>query len=339
MISYGLRTNGLKIPSSNIFRCTARYISLKPPKDPKETSPAPKRRLPSLPKAKAAKAATTRVSGNEEVVRSLRKSKKTKQPTSPMKASTITSGERKASTANYIPYNKFPKAPEYIHDLSDEDFDKPVSVASLNPKPPTPNPHTYIDFKIPDKFVKSKISISDKISEKERGIVDALNDFAKAESQEDMEKFKLKFVKYYYDPDTDSFEPLPEHDLKTSILGMMSFNPQLNDIEDEYLWKLFPKHKLFGVPPFETIKEPHGFKVWEQSQLEKQREKKEAKKLVDKEYKDFKLSLTDSKSVYTKLGSRRKIDRRLVKKYKELKEKGALPKTDIEDGEDNDDIF
>lgn len=288
---------------------SVRYISSKPPKDIEDI----KRRLPTLPKkpkprheSRSKKKLVAPVTTTHEPPSSLLKT-----PINP--------------NVHYIPFSKFPRAPEHVFGDGDDAF------ITATIKEPAPKKSTFVDFEIPNKFIKSRVSISDKLLEKERGIIDALNDFARADTQEDMEKFKLRFVKYYYDPDTDTYQPLPEHDLKKSISGMINMNLQFQDIDDEYLWEVFPKDKLFGVPPFEL--EIHGFKQWEQNRIVQKNEKDKAQALNDQEFREFQLSLTDSKSVYVKSGSRKKINRKLVKKYKELKERGIVPERDEEDND------
>lgn len=133
---------------------------------------------------------------------------------------------------------------------------------------------------------------------------------------------------------------MPEHTLKKSLLGMINLNPSLDEIDDEYLWKILPKGKLFGLPPFESKISPDGFKNWEKEMLERKHKENSARAIDAKEFNDFQSQLTDSKSFYAKTGARRKLNRKLVKKYKQLKEEGKIPKDmDKDPNDDNDDLL
>lgn len=248
----------------------------------------------------------------------------------------------------YIPFDKFPKVPQSILDQPVEELYKfideepPVNIQDenqmLSPEAIKQKKETYVDFAIPDKYLKYKTK--DEITAKDRALVEELDKFLKLDDDEEIAQSQLKLIKLYYDQDSNTFQPLPEHTLKKSLLGMINLNPSLDEIDDEYLWKILPKGKLFGLPPFESKISPDGFKNWEKEMLERKHKENSARAIDAKEFNDFQSQLTDSKSFYAKTGARRKLNRKLVKKYKQLKEEGKIPKDmDKDPNDDNDDLL
>ncbi|CUM66437.1 uncharacterized protein PRCAT00004101001 [Priceomyces carsonii] len=329
MISHSISTSrmrcfGLGWSGRAIF---LRTYSSKPPKSPqmeKGESVAKGRMIPK-------KMMKSRIRTNDAVLAHPITTAKASEPHNELSA-----------PSKFISFKDFPKAPQEILDQSLEQL-----YTSINLKPwvntntvsePSEEeilkkkPENFVDFTIPDKFLKSKAN--EEITSRDRALVEELDNFLKADDVNEVLPSQLNLIKLYYDQNTNSFQPYPEHTLKRSLLGMINLNPCLNDIDDKYLWKLFPEHKLFGVPPFEEGS--HGFKKWEREMLEKEKEAKIAKEDDQRELTEFESALKNSKSFFTKpkKGSRRKLDRKLLKKYKKLKEEGKIPKEFITDGYD-----
>ncbi|ODV81510.1 uncharacterized protein CANTADRAFT_24426 [Suhomyces tanzawaensis NRRL Y-17324] len=320
-------------PTRSIFRS----ISSKSPKDPEDLPPVtPKKRVPVYPKNKHAKAQESTSASSMTTKHRLKAEDKTKllrskralkrdatTGTSLAKDITRTTSTITPDPNTYIPFSKFPKVPESILSQSLEDL---YSSMNLKYNPDAEQQPRYVDFAIPDKFIKPKTK--DLITEKDRALVSELDKFSKSEEDEEANQTQLKLIKLYYDQDTNTLQPMPEHALKKSLLGMINMNNTLNDIEDDYLWELFPRDKLFGIPPFETSNGGiNGFKKWEKDMLEKEKKEQDLKDEDIRQYKDFEQSLSDTKSFYKKVagGTRKKVDRKLVKRYKKLKEEGKIP--------------
>lgn len=223
----------------------------------------------------------------------------------------------------YISFKDFPKAPESILKQSAEEL-----FSNIDIKPTVQTTGTndnFVDFSIPDKYLKSQIK--EEVTEKDKALVEELDNFLKSNDQLEQAQSQLNFIKLYYDQDTNLYQPLPEHTLKKSLSGMINLNPSLDDIDDEYLWKLIPKDKTFGSPPFEQSLCKDGFKQWEKVQLQKHKTEMKEEEINNKEFEDFKQSLHNSKTFF-KVNStgRRKLDRKLLKRYKQLKQQGKVPK-------------
>lgn len=307
---------------------SVRNISSKPPKtDETELS---KRTIPVLNKKKIKPAA--KLGGkNEGEIKIKQKKRHTKKEDGEV-SDAIPQHKPRATPKNYISFANFPKVPESILNASTEDLYASIGQGLGSPLSPfnkIPKPETFIDFEIPDKYLKSKIR--QQITDNDRALVGELDNLAKAEDDSQISQSHLKLVKLYYDQDTNSFQPVPEHSLKKTLSGMLNLNPSLDDIDDEYLWELIPKDKAFGVPPFEQEITPNGFKKWEQEKLIEQKIANSARDSNIREFKEFEKQFTQTKSFYKKAGSRRKLDRKLVKKYKKLKEDGKLPNDDEDD--------
>lgn len=171
----------------------------------------------------------------------------------------------------------------------------------------------YVDFIVPDKYIKLKVA--DIPTEKDHRIMAELDKFMTTHDEDQLVQAQYNLIKLYYDKDTDLYQPLPAHYLKKLLLGLVSLNPALENIDDEYLWNLFPKDKQFGVRPFQT----EGlFKDWEQQMLEKTKKEATAKEKTALETREL-MSQFAKTRFFRKLGLRKKLDRKLVKKYKKLR--------------------
>lgn len=221
----------------------------------------------------------------------------------------------------YISFKDFPKAPESILMQSTEEL-----FSNINMEPRNKNKEIrddrLVDFKIPEKYLT--VPAADNITEKDRLVAEEINNLLKSEEGVDLSSLNL--VRWYYEQENNQLQSLPEHPLKKSLSGMINLNPILNNISDQYLWELFPRGRSFGVPPFEPEISKNGFKNWEKSQLDELK-KKENKFQTDDEIADFKALWHKSRTFYkASPNGRRKLDRKLLRKYKKLKQAGKLPR-------------
>lgn len=225
----------------------------------------------------------------------------------------------------FVPVDKFPKAPDHIVNMSTDDLLNQHNIQFGAPPEQEKTKGRYVDFTIPDRYLKSVRS--KEITPKDKAMVDELETLIRTDDEYQIAQSQYNLIKLYYDQDSDSYHPMPEHALKKSLSGMINLNPSMSDIEDDYLWQLFPKGSLFGVPPFEKAQ---NFKQWEQEMLQKQKKTQVQEQHDLQEYNQFKLLLNDSKTFFRKPANsnRKKLDRKLLKEYKKMKTKGKIPKDD-----------
>lgn len=341
------------------LRTSVRFYSSKPPKESEPASglpltiPKSKRRISALNSSREVTSGP--IKGKEEdQTRSARTRRNSKSKDEKKLKKTLQA---------FIPFAKFPQAPKELFDLSLDELygkillesgtkqDKESTPAQGLPILPSEikkskNPDLYVDFEIPKQYMKSQLA--EDVTGRDKAVVEQLDDFALSaldeedpDSQQDNATRALKFIKLYYDQDSNSFQPLPEHLLKRSLSGMINLNSGLDDIDDEYLWRLIPSEKSFGVPPFE--KEVHGFKKWESEMLKESKAKADVAETNRKEFKEFQAELQKSNhSLFKKSapegakGGRKKLDRKLMKRYKKLKEEGKLELNDKSDDDADD---
>lgn len=236
-----------------------------------------------------------------------------------------------ANKRAFVPVERFPKAPEHIINMSTDDLYSQHNIQFGTPPPKEKDKDKYVDFVIPDRYLKSVRS--KQITPKDKAMVEELENLIKTNDEYQIAQSQYNLIKLYYDQDSDSYQPMPEHALKKSLSGMINLNPSMDDIEDDYLWQLFPKGSLFGVPPFEKDAASHSFKQWEHEMLQKQKKTDVQKQHDLQEYNEFRVLLSDSKSFFRKTSNsnRKKLDRKLLKEYKKMKTKGKLPKDDDDD--------
>ena len=227
----------------------------------------------------------------------------------------------KDNRKKYISFKDFPKAPESVLMQSTEELFSNINMEPKNKIKEVRNDR-LVDFTIPEKYLTAPTA--DNITEKDRLVAEEINNLLK--SDEGVDLSSLNLVRWYYEQENNQLQSLPEHPLKKSLSGMINLNPILNNISDQYLWELFPRGKSFGVPPFEPEITKNGFKNWEKSQLDEIR-KIENKYQTDDEIADFKALWHKSRTFYKATpNGRRKLDRKLLRKYKKLKQAGKLPR-------------
>lgn len=223
----------------------------------------------------------------------------------------------------FIPIDRFPRAPDHIVNMSAEDLLAKHRIRFGDQPSQKRAPDTYVDFVIPDRYLKSEQA--KQITPRDKEIVAELDDLSIADSPEKIAQRLSRAFKLFYDQETDSYHTLPEHALRRSLSGMINLNPNMDDIDDEYLWQLFPKGSLFGTPPFEGAESgTHTFRQWEQEMLEKQRRADEKNQSRLQEYNELQMYLNDTKSFFRKPANstRKKLDRKLLKEYKKMRGKG-----------------
>ncbi|KAK6200483.1 uncharacterized protein RJT21DRAFT_44324 [Scheffersomyces amazonensis] len=354
MLSQTIRNSVGRVTSTRGYTAAliqSRFVSSKPPscKDDSLLTPPGKLSQQRYGKSKAKGKSASNVQPVEGELGDVLKSKKSAGRSKSTKVKSIKSAvSANANTnsntntingtgnsnpaASYIPYSQFPKPPASILSKSLQDLYTDMNLESLNDSITTDisnstskdNSETKIkQFEIPDKYLKSKMI--EQITRKDRQIVDEIDSLLDMDNELEIAQSQLRIIKLYYDQDTESFQPIPEHPFRKSLSGMLNLNPAMDNIDDEYLWQLFPKNKLFGSLPSDPEQELK--KKLEQETKAKQEQN-------DKEYLEWKKSLANSKSIYVKAGSRRKVDRKSARKFKKLEREGKLPKP--QDFDDND---
>ncbi|KAK6460695.1 hypothetical protein DFJ63DRAFT_320837 [Scheffersomyces coipomensis] len=171
-------------------------------------------------------------------------------------------------------------------------------------------------FEIPDLYLKSKMD--GLVTDIDRQIVDEIDNILELDNDVEIAQSQMKIVKLYYDQESNKLKEVPVHSFKTSLSGMINLNPAMDEIDDDYLWQIFPRGKLFGSLPSDTHEE---IKMKEE-EIQKAKENNE-------EFIEWKESLTDSKSLYVKAGSRRKVDRKSARNFKKLDKEDKIPKANF----------
>ena len=209
------------------------------------------------------------------------------------------------SKNEYLPLSLMPKLPKHL-----EAKEEPVGV----------------DLEIPMKYIMNVKPVEVAPTKETRTFVDEIN---KTMKQSDNDKKLISIsnmIAQFMDPDPNKMFTVSEHPLKRSLSGISKMNPGLNKIKDEYLWNIIPEENMFGVPPYQKD-EPLGFEKWEKNFIEEKEKNRLQKETDQKEYEKFLVDLNASESFVSSKGTRKKIDRKLLKKYKKLKKDGKLPRT------------
>lgn len=235
-----------------------------------------------------------------------------------------------AQELRHLSIQSFPKAPASVQNLSREEL-----FAKVNHKPLEPTTTRVVDFQIPHKYMKSKAKKIE--NKKNQAILDEIDNFTSSSDKEFLEELSKRIDRLITESSLFEFRrTYPEHPLKRSITGLMPMNPEFDDIDDEFLWKLIPNNKLYGVPPYEPKLVPNGFKIWETKELEKLKVQKEKDLLNAKKYNDYIYQFNKQEKSHMKIsGSRKKLDRKLLKQYRELQKEGIIPKNDKIDDDDD----
>lgn len=226
----------------------------------------------------------------------------------------------------YIPFNKFPQAPESILNQSNKQLYESIDLNYEENTAGNTN-DKLVDFVIPEKYLKSHIQLQ--ITDKDRAVVEEINNLSRSNDEKEINQLHMNVLKLYYDEDLNSYQPMIEHNLKKSLSGMIKLNEQLHDIDDEYLWNLFPKNQNWSTPPFEQEFDGiNGFKNWEKQQIDKINQQKLDQQKIEEDLLSFKQKLQENDNkIFAKKDhkGRKKLDRSLLKQYKKLKAEGKLP--------------
>lgn len=247
--------------------------------------------------------------------------------------STNSPNQRLTTRKNYVPFDKLPKPPQEIRDLPLDKFYAKVYMRDLPERPEiTPSNQFIYNFEVPSQFVHSKKP--DQKPQKNHSFEPAHN----------ILEFKVEY-------DNSNLLRSPEHPLKESITGLFVSNPLMNTFDNDYLWDMYPRGKIFGNAPFGGDYSFNGFKNWEKSLDKKAKEKESQLESKLQEIEEFNLTLNETNSFYRttastspakalkteskKTGGRRKLDRSLLKQYRKYKKEGWLRRKLSDDEEDD----
>lgn len=236
------------------------------------------------------------------------------------------------SQGKYLPMSELPKPPREITDMPLDQLYRKVYLRDDPDKPViTPSNVFAYKFEIPEQFVKTKTNQHSSSFEPAHNIVE-----------------------FRSGADSSSMLQALDHPLKESITGMFISNPSMVSIDNDFLWDLYPKGKVFDNAPFGGDPSFNGFKNWEKAENDKFQEKEARFESKLNELKEFDQTLNESKSFYRKptsvaaekktaaatqssdkTGGRRKLDRGLLKQYRKYKKEGWLRRRQDRDDEDD----
>lgn len=273
-------------------------------------------------------------------------------------ASTNTTDEKKprlsisnpgeTSPPQYIPRSSFPRIP--LHRLMPTSTKS--SLTSLDSRT-SKDPHTLHDSPISTNHSMIKFEMTDsqpKLESKPRehsqisnvmsDLFGETQDGIKLSGENGGESPEMILDDMVFKVTLERGTPEP-HPLRKSILGLISMNKALDKVGDDTLWKLIPRGKVYGVPPFETKCDPriNSFLNWEQEMLRKRKDSLFEAIERNRDFVAFKKTLALERSIYVKIGLRRKLNWDLVKMYKAFKAKWDAPKDDGKVMEDEDDQY
>lgn len=247
------------------------------------------------------------VSGSKKVPEK-QKSKTTSEERKVFARPKVVSGVKKEENPSisknvYLPLSVMPKLPKHL-----EADVKPVGV----------------NFEIPDNFIKKAKPTEPRTTKETRDSVDKIDHAIKHPDNDKALMGIANTIAHFIDPDPNKMYPSTEHPIRKTFSGMSKINPALDKISDEYLWSILPTQSMFGVPPYQKD-DPLGFEKWEQKFIEEEEQKRKQEETDEKEYEQFMADLNASESFVSSKGTRKKVDRKLLKKYKKMKKDGKLP--------------
>lgn len=275
--------------------------------------------------------------GNTEVLRALKadsESKEKEKQTSQL------------SSSKYMPVDKLPKPPKDILDLPLDHFYAKVYMRDLPVRPQIDSGKFLYKFEVPSRFVRHKhhefLALE---NEKSKDINEEKQQHSAFEPANNILEFKVDY-------NTNSLIRVPEHPLKESITGMFVSNPLMHNLDNDFLWDMYPQGKSYGNAPFGGDASFDGFKNWENKENDKVKQKELQFESKVKEVNEFRETLNESKSFYrkqtasmstdvqnenltNKAGGRRKLDRGLLKQYRKYKKEGLFKKRFNNDGNKN----
>lgn len=237
----------------------------------------------------------------------------------------------------FVPFAQLPKPPKEIQDLTLDQFYAKVYMRDLPVRPVvTPSNVFAYNFEVPSQFIKNS---------------------AEPPSSDSSFEPAHKILEFKVDYDSNSMVRIQDHPLKESITGMFVSNPLMQNIDNDFLWDMYPQGKMFDNTPYGGDASFDGFKNWEKEQNEKLKDKQEVFESKAQEITDFHNTLNASKSFYrkavaseakapasvdkpvvAKAGGRKKLDRALIKQYRKYKKEGYLRRRRNNDDDDEGDF-
>lgn len=238
--------------------------------------------------------------------------------------------------SQYLPTSALPQMPEHLQEQSLESIYESLGQRHILDRINQPK---GIDLVIPPEFIKPPQPPKRHVRpEKTKDLDKKIKNFIAGEHDDRSLIYLGKEISAHMEPDHNEIYPILEHPLKKSLSGLKTLNPAMNKIKDQFLWDVMPEEKLAFVPPYQADN-PLGFKQWEKELIAEQEKVKKEQDLILKELQEFEKLMGDSKSFFGKnqngsksddvtdsraKGNRRKLNRKLLKKYKKLKDEGKI---------------
>lgn len=243
-------------------------------------------------------------------------------------------GKKKSTSpphnSKFVSFDQLPKPPQDIRDMPLDQFYAKVYMRDLPERPViTPSNVFAYKFEIPGRFVRTKHH--DLLPFEQPKVDKHDNSF---EPSHNILEFKVDYS-------TNTMVRISDHPLKESITGMFVSNPLMDNIDNDFLWDMYPPGKTFDNAPYGGDSSFDGFRNWEKKQNDKVKQKEVQLESKVKEVQEFKETLKESKSFYrkapvvkqktdpaktAKVGGRKKLDRGLLKQYRKYKKEGLLKK-------------
>ncbi|KAI5953138.1 hypothetical protein KGF54_002509 [Candida jiufengensis] len=228
---------------------------------------------------------------------------------------------------NTIPYiTELPKIPSHQQTKSFEEIFKELGQSNIfqeQIKPATKG----INLIIPKEFIKPEIQTPPRHKlEKSKDLDKKIKNFiiSNQTTTEQKEKDKNlimlgKEISSQMEPDQNEIYSYLQHPIKKSLSGLKILNPGLQNINDNYLWDIIPEDKLVCTPPYQTD-DPLGFKKFNENFIQNQTKEASEKDSILKEVQEFEKLMGNSTTFIQNNGSRRKLNRKLLKNFKKLKD-------------------
>lgn len=252
-----------------------------------------------------------------------------------------------ASNSKFLSFDKLPKPPKEILDMPLDQFYAKVYMRDLPVRPQIDPSNKFLyKFEVPSRFVRHKHHEFPALQEEK-----SKNNNPEKQQTSSFEPAN-NILEFKVDYNTNSLVRVPEHPLKESITGMFVSNPLMHNLDNDFLWDMYPRGKAYGNVPFGGDKSFDGFKNWENKENDKVKQKESQFETKVKEVNEFRETLSESKSFYrkqtnaaptekqeenttAKAGGRRKLDRGLLKQYRKYKKEGLFKKRFNNDGNKN----
>ncbi|CAI5758424.1 unnamed protein product [Candida verbasci] len=226
--------------------------------------------------------------------------------------------ETKKVVNQYLPTTALPQIPDHIKSKSLKEIYESIGAKDVYDRLNEPK---GVNFNIPKQFIKQdQVPESKKINH--QALDEKLKNFIQQEKTDDSLISTSHEIISSLESNLNEMYPMLSHPLKRSISGISKINPELDNIDDEYLWELYPNNKMYGIPPYQS--DVLGFKKWENDLIDKNHKQEMEDELNKREYKQFVAQLKGNSLFGTQ--HRRKLNRDLLKKFKKLQKEGKIPK-------------